>query len=265
MPYRPGFFQIVYSIYALIWFVLFTLLVFPFVVICSLFGDLRGGNGICRACRLWADIWYFLIGLQHRNIYDAPYDKTRTYVFVSNHISYLDISCVFRALKKQPFRILGKSELNKVPIFGYIYKRGAVTVDRSSSRDRARSVRRLTRLLRQHVSVVIFPEGTFNETGAPLKSFYDGAFRIALETHTPVKPLLFLDNHSRMNYRSILSMTPGRSRVVFLDAVPTEGFTVKDIRRYKEKVHLAMAEGLKKYGAAWIRPDPREHQGSAVV
>jgi 1-acyl-sn-glycerol-3-phosphate acyltransferase len=39
----------------------------------------------------------------------------------------------------------------------------------------------------------MFPEGTFNETNAPLKDFYDGAFRIAIETKTAVKPVLFLD------------------------------------------------------------------------
>ncbi len=39
---------------------------------------------------------------------------------------------------------------------------------------------------------MVFPEGTFNMTTEPLKEFYDGAFRVAIETQTPVKPVLFL-------------------------------------------------------------------------
>ena len=51
---------------------------------------------------------------------------------------------------------------------------------------------------------MVFPEGTFNMTTQPLKEFYDGAFRVAIETQTPVKPVLFLDAYSRMHYESIV-------------------------------------------------------------
>jgi 1-acyl-sn-glycerol-3-phosphate acyltransferase len=40
-------------------------------------------------------------------------------------------------------------------------------------------------------------------TGKPLKEFYDGAFRIAIETGTPIKPVLLLNTYERMHYSSI--------------------------------------------------------------
>jgi 1-acyl-sn-glycerol-3-phosphate acyltransferase len=101
--------------------------------------------------------------------------------------------------------------------------------------------------LRNHISIFIFPEGTFNETGAPLKEFYDGAFRIAIETETPIKPILFLDTVDRLHYSSVFSLTPGRSRVVFMDEVSVEGMTMEELPAIKQKVYEIMESGLKRY------------------
>ena len=246
------FFSGIYTLYALFWFAFFTILAFPLVIIFSFFGKHRGGNLIWHMAKVWADIWYFLLGIRHENIFESSYDPAGNYIFLANHISYMDIPCLFKAIRKQPFRMLGKEEIKKIPIFGFIYSRGAVMVNRGSAERRAKSVRILKSLLKHHISIGIFPEGTFNETGKPLKTFYDGAFRIAIETQTPVKPILFLDNYSLMDYRSLLSLKHGRSRAVFLEEIPPDGYSLKDISRYKQKVFDIMESKLKSYGAAWI-------------
>jgi 1-acyl-sn-glycerol-3-phosphate acyltransferase len=63
--------------------------------------------------------------------------------------------------------------------------------------------------------IFIFPEGTFNETEKPLKDFYDGPFRLAIEMQTPIKPVLFIDTLDRLHYGGLLRLTPGPNRVVF--------------------------------------------------
>ena len=153
-----------------------------------------------------------MVGIRHYNIYEAPYNHKNQYIFVANHISYMDVPVMIKVMDKQNFRILGKSEMAKVPIFGFIYKKAVVMVDRKSPKDRAESIRILMSVIRKNISVFIFPEGTFNETGQPLKHFFDGAFRVAIETGTPIKPIIFLDAYDRLNYKSIFSLTPGRSR-----------------------------------------------------
>jgi 1-acyl-sn-glycerol-3-phosphate acyltransferase len=246
------FFSKMYTLYALFWFAFFTLLAFPFVLIFSFFGKHRGGNLIWHMAKIWADIWYFLLGIRHENIFESSYDPAGNYIFLANHNSYMDIPCLFKAIRKQPFRMLGKEEIKKIPVFGFIYSRGAVMVDRGSAERRAKSVRILKSLLKHHISIGIFPEGTFNETGRPLKSFYDGAFRIAIETRTPIRPILFLDNYSLMNHQSLLSLKPGKSRAVFLEEIPPDGYSLKEISRYKQKVFDVMESKLKTYGANWI-------------
>ena len=243
--------RLFYCLYALATFVGCMLLVIPPVVVASFFGKVRGGNFIYRACTFWADGWFLLIGIRHRNFYEHPHDKNTQYIFVANHISYLDAPIIVKTLR-QKVRVLGKVEVSKVPLFGFIYRNTVVTVDRSSATHRANSVRILKSVIRKGISIFIFPEGTFNETDQPLKELYDGAFRIAIETQTPIKPLLFLDSWHRMHFRSVFSLSPGRSRTVFLKEIPVAGLTGKDVDALKQQVQQVMAQKLREYKAGWI-------------
>ncbi len=247
--------QWIYSIYAFVTFVAVMLLIFPFAIIAGFFGRIKGGNMMIRLCMLWADLWFPLIFIWHKKIYEVPHDKKKSYIFLSNHISYLDAAILVKAYR-QPFRPLGKVEMSKVPVFGFIYKNAIVTVDRSSATNRANSVRVLKSIISKGISVMVFPEGTFNMGTTPLKDFYDGAFRVAIETQTPIKPVLFLDAYRRMHYRSLFSMTPGRSRIVYLDEIPVSGYTSADVEKLKQEVYQIMEKKLIEYDAAWRKTPP---------
>ena len=243
----------IYCIYALLLFIAGMLCVLPLVAVFSFQGPKKGGDKIYRVCRWWDNLWLTGIGIRHVNIYESEPDASRQYVFVSNHISYLDIPLILQALSRNSFRILGKAEMAKVPIFGYIYSRAVVMVDRRNALGRSRSVRELKSVLAMDTSIFIFPEGTFNETHRPLKEFYDGAFRIAIETQTPLQPLLFLDTYDRMHYSSIFCLRPGRTRAVFLPVVEVEGLTIADLPELKARVYGIMEEALVRYEVSWIR------------
>jgi 1-acyl-sn-glycerol-3-phosphate acyltransferase len=252
MKHPLRFLRYVYCIYALILFIVCMLLVIPFVIVASFFGKVKGGNFIYRSCSIWADVWFFLIGIRHRNIYESAHNKNKQYIFVANHISYLDAPVIVKTLH-QKVRVLGKVEMSAVPLFGFIYRNAVVTVDRSSAEQRAKSVRILKSVIKKGISIFIFPEGTFNETHRPLKDLYDGAFRIAIETQTPIKPVLFLDAYERMHYQSVFSLNPGRSRTVFLHEIPVSGLTPKDVDALKQRVAAVMEQKLKEYMAGWIK------------
>jgi 1-acyl-sn-glycerol-3-phosphate acyltransferase len=207
-------------------------------------GQPSSGNFVIRLCRGWSDCWLFLIGIRNKTITEEPIDPSRHYVFVANHISYLDIPIIFQAIRKNPIRVLGKIEMSKIPVFGTLYKLATVQVDRSDSKARAKSLDVLRNVLDKNISIFIFPEGTFNETGNPLKKFYDGAFRMAIETNTPIKPVVFLDTHKLMHYSSPLRLKPGLSRVVILPEVPVENITMDNLPELKEKVYKAMYQAI---------------------
>ena len=159
---------------------------------------------------------------------------------------------MMKAVRGQNFRILGKAELGDIPIFGFIVKNAAVSVDRKNPVNRAKSVLILKSIIKKKISVFICPEGTFNETHNPLKDFYDGAFKIAIETQTPIKPILILDTYDRFNYKDIFSLSPGRSRAVFLEETETATLTLNDVVLLKEKIYKQMEDGLIRYNASWI-------------
>jgi 1-acyl-sn-glycerol-3-phosphate acyltransferase len=203
---------------------------------------------VVKLSRAWSDGWLFCIGIRHKNIAEEPINPNRHYVFVANHISYIDIPLIFQGIRKNSFRVLGKIEMSKIPVFGVLYRLAVVLIDRSSPQSRANSIKELQKVLDQNISIFIFPEGTFNETKHPLKSFYDGAFRIAIETQTPIKPIVFLDAVKRMHHKSIFSITPGRSRAVQLPEISVEGLTLHDVQKLKKATFEEMEACIRKYG-----------------
>ena len=237
--------RFIYSIYALILFVAVMLLVFPFVMVASFFG-INGGNEIYKLCSLWSRLWYAGIGMTHHEIYESPHDRNRQYIFVGNHVSYMDIPPIVIAIH-QPIRVLGKYEMVKIPIFGWIYRSAVILVDRRNAEQRAKSVRALKAAISKGISIFLFPEGTFNESEKPLKDFYDGAFRIAIESQTPIKPILMIDTLERMHFKSIFSLSPGKNRVVYLKEIDVSPYSMKEVNQLKERVYLLMEEGLKRY------------------
>lgn len=85
-------------------------------------------------------------------------DKNKEYVFISNHTSIMDIMLTCILFPDHPICFVGKKELVKIPIFGTIYKRICVMVDRTSARSRADVYRRCAEKMEEGNSIAIFPE-----------------------------------------------------------------------------------------------------------
>ena len=246
MIFRPF-----YVLWCLAWFLLLMFTVFPFVVVASFWGRYAGGNAIFKALHVWGDVWFFVCGLHVPVLHEVPLNTKKQYVYIANHISYLDAAMLVKVFR-WPFRPLGKIELQRIPIFGYIYKQVVVVVDRSDAEHRKKSIQNLLQVMKHGISIIIFPEGTFNETTEALGPFYDGAFRIAIETQTPIKPVIFPDTYTRMHPGSIFTMNPGTCRAIFLEEIPVAGYTLNDLPELKQLVIDVMSSKLKEYNAPWI-------------
>jgi 1-acyl-sn-glycerol-3-phosphate acyltransferase len=234
--------QFVYAIYAAILFLGIMLLILPPIFLASSFGRIKGGNIIYYFLWFWSRTWFPLVGMRVKRIYKCE-KNDQPCIFVVNHRSYLDAALAV-GIMRLPFRPLGKIELQKVPLFGFIYKNAVVPVDRGNARARSRSVREMMATLKEGVSILIFPEGTTNETSQPLTTFHNGAFRMAIETQTPIQPVLYLDNGDRLPHISYFKINPGRCRVVYLPYVPVAGLTMDDLPALKQKVFDIMEKEL---------------------
>jgi 1-acyl-sn-glycerol-3-phosphate acyltransferase len=234
--------QVVYWIYAAIVFVGIMLLILPPIFLASFFGRIKGGNAVFYFLRFWSHTWFPAVGIRVKRIYKWDKKDKTPYIYVVNHCSYLDAALAVQVMRL-PFRPLGKIELQKVPLFGFIYKQSVVPVDRSNAKARARSVREMMAVLRKGVSILIFPEGTTNATDNVLQPFHNGAFRIAIETQTPIQPVLYPDNRNRLHAK-VFNLNPGRCRVIYLPPVPVTGLKMEDLPALKQKVFEIMEREL---------------------
>lgn len=161
-------------------------------------------------------------------------------MFVANHTSMLDIMLMFYSTKS-PFVFVGKKELAKIPIFGFIYKRTCILVDRSNAKSRIDAFKNAEKRLDQGMSICIFPEG-----GVPknmeliLDEFKDGAFKLALEHKIPIAPMTFHDNKKRFPYHPFFA-SPGKMRVKVHKTIPTahlEAIDRKELKRETRELIL---------------------------
>lgn len=217
----------------------------PFMVIAALFGIYIGGNIIFLLIKLWALVWYFFCGLRHENEGKQPDKMDRPFIYVANHDSYLDAPITMLSLHGQ-FRALGKTEVRRIPFFGWIYSYGVILVDRADKDNRAKSVRILKHVLSKNISIIIFPEGGFNYTNETLSRFYDGAFRIAIEMQTPIVPMVYFNAVNVLPRDSFFKLTPGKTKTIFLEKVSVEGMTLENISELNEKVKKMIAFELAK-------------------
>jgi 1-acyl-sn-glycerol-3-phosphate acyltransferase len=238
-------FKSFYVFYAAVVFLIGLVITFILVLINSVSDTPAAYLRFHRILETWSRVTLWLVGMPVKVI-DKP--SIGRHILVANHISYIDAPNVFAA-KPDPFHALGKMELAKVPLFGFLYRRAVILVDRSSPESRARSMHLMKSYLLEKGNVFIFPEGTFNETGGPLKDFHNGAVRLAIDAQIPIVPLIFPDALDRLHHHSWLSLNPGRNRAIYLDPVSVVGMTMDDVPKLKDQVHAIMENALIRYQA----------------
>lgn len=198
-----------------------------------------------KMAQLWSKFILVGMGFTYKIDCDEVPDRKKSYMFIANHTSMVDIMLMLVSVKK-PFVFVGKAELAKIPLFGFFYKRTCILVDRSSPKSRQAVFLRAQRRLKTGVSICIFPEGGVPEEHVVLDTFKDGAFRLAINHKIPIVPLTFVDNKKRFSF-TFFSGGPGRLRVKIHQFLYTEGFSVEDTKRLNEKARNVILLQLQKY------------------
>ncbi len=219
------------------------LILIPLMILPMIIDNIKGGRITFFLITLWAQIFSLLTGIRYEIEGLEELNKIKTAILVLNHRSFLDTPAIPLIVKGQ-FRALGKKEMVKVPLFGLLYRFVVVMVDRKSNESRQKSIRELMYFIQNGVSVVIFPEGRMNRTDQLLTPFYDGAFRIALETQTPVLPVVLWNSAALLPRGKPWLARPGRIKVRVLPPILVEGLDISDLPSLKTKTFETMHESL---------------------
>jgi 1-acyl-sn-glycerol-3-phosphate acyltransferase len=201
----------------------------------------RSGEGVIWIGRQWVRWIFWTCGVTVDVEGLENVDPRRSYVYMSNHQSVLDVGALALTIPTS-WRFVAKRELTWIPFFGWaIWLGGHVVIDRGRRAKAVASLRRAASRVREGTSVVIFPEGTRSETGA-MRAFKSGGFHLALEAGVPILPVTISGSYQLTPKRS-LRVESGHVKVVYGKPIETAGFGVEGREALKAVVREAIAAG----------------------
>ncbi|MEQ8924223.1 MAG: lysophospholipid acyltransferase family protein [Fulvivirga sp.] len=231
-----------HTVYALIVFMILFMVLLPLFLIPIVRKSQFHLTGIFN--RIWANIFFrltfFPIDLEYR----FNYKEKKQYVFCPNHFSYLDIPTM--GLNKINAVFVGKNDMENIPLFGYMYRKLHITVDRGSLKSRYNTILRSFEAIDEGKSLMIFPEGGILTDKLPeMVRFKDGAFRTAIEKQIPIVPvtipynwIILPDGQWLPKVRTI--------KVIYHEPIETKGLTLENLPELKQKTFDTIDQELKK-------------------
>lgn len=226
----------IYSLYVILMFFATMLLVLIPYILISPFPRNTRMRFVYKINIVWITSWAFLCGMIFKPEGLHHIEREQPYVLVSNHRNMLDVVITGSRIQ-HPFQPLVKEEVMKIPLFGtFLLRVTSIPVNRSNAESRKRSFQRMVDRVKEGTSILIFAEGTRNRTPHPLKTFYAGGFRLAIETQVPILPIVLLDIYHQQPVDSF-KVYPGIARMHLLPPISTEGMTEDDVPMLQDKVH----------------------------
>ena len=198
------------------------------------------------ASNLWSNIIIYGMCFYPEIKFKQHIKKGKSYMLVSNHKSMIDIMLML-SLSKDPIVFVGKKELEKIPLFGYFYRRVCILVDRSSPESRKEVYTKAIKRLDTGISVCIFPEGGVPDPSVILDKFKNGAFSLAIQFQIPIVPITFLDCEKKFPYFFAYNHfygSPGKLRANVHEFIETKGLNQENKEFLKEKVYDILHKDL---------------------
>ena len=237
------------AVWAILLFVSSMFVAVFFLLPCFVFSEPHVAILHRKVTQIWMRFFLFFIGCRIKIKGENNFVKGENYVVVCNHNSLMDVP-VSTPFMPRANKTIAKVSFSKVPVFGWVYKFGSVLVDRRSDQSRRKSYEEMKTILSLGLDMLIYPEGTRNRTGDPLKSFFDGAFRLAVDTNKRIIPTILFNSKNILPPSPSFCLFPGKIEMHFLPPVDVAGKTSKEV---KEEVfdlmwnyyasHQALLEG----------------------
>lgn len=189
----------------------------------------KGQDYFIAVSRWWMRVWLALIACPLKVQGLENFKPNENYIVTYNHNTFLDVplSCPFMPSGNVT---IAKKSFAKVPIFGWFYKRGSILVDRNSDKSRRESFEQMKHVLAAGLHMGIYPEGTRNRTNEPLKKFYDGAFKLAVETKKDILPCVMFNTAKALPTNKSFWLLPTKLYMQFLPAISSNGKTADELK-----------------------------------
>lgn len=237
-PRRPTLFNYLHSIVAIPLIYFYTLVMGSSSLTLSLYDPAGRKQHWC------AQVWCRLIARTagaRVYVHGAENIKPGTsYVFLSSHQSYMDISAMLGYLPAQ-LRIAAKKSLFRIPFMGWhLTRAGHIPIDRSSTVNAIASMQKAANYLHDGICAFVFPEGTRSRDGV-LQGFKKGGFKLAIQAGVPIIPVTIIGSRQILPADSII-FRPGPINMYVDPPIPTNGLTQDDLEPLMQTVWNSMAK-----------------------
>jgi len=181
-----------------------------------------------------------LAGIQVQTVGLDKLDFSRTYIFMSNHVSNIDPPILLPLIPRRT-SVMAKKELFSYPLLGETMRLGSlVPVDRGNREAGIAAVRAAAEVIRRGINMTIYVEGHRSFDGK-LLPFKKGPFYLAMECSVPVVPVTIAGSHDVMPKRRF-AIKPGTVTVIFHDPIEPKDFGSREC--LMAKVREAINSGL---------------------
>ena len=184
-----------------------------------------------------------ILGIKVQTTGRDSIDRRGPYIFMSNHLSFIDGPLLF-LLIPQSVRVILKKEVFRIPVVGQGMRFvGFVPVDRKGVRGGKKSIERAAHLMRERgYSYLIFPEGTRTRDGRT-QAFKRGGFFLALESGAAIVPVTIHGTYELMP-RGTIFPRRGKVDVRFHSPLSLEGYDQHNMQTLIDKVKETIVSGL---------------------
>lgn len=240
----------VFAVWAMLWFVITMLIILLPTWLMGLLKEPKRTTWFIQLSRIWIGTWLPLAGIRLKIKGREYFKKGENYVVVCNHNSFMDVPVMSPGMPG-PLgnKTIAKIEMAKIPLFGLIYRRGSVLVDRKSEESRLKSYTYMKRVLEMGLHMCIYPEGTRNKTNLPLKEFKDGAFRLAIETKKAIIPAVLFNTRNVLPMHKTFFFWPSEIEMHFLAPVETANLDISETKQLKQQVFDLMWNYIEEHKA----------------
>lgn len=202
----------------------------------------------------WAGVW--LTGVRVQAIGLDQFDHSRSYIFMTNHISNLDPPIQIPLIPKRT-SVMVKKELFKMPILGPVMRMGLlVPVDRRNRDAGLEAIRAAKAVVEKGLNMLIYVEGKRSFDGK-LLPFKKGPFYLAVECAVPVIPVTIVGTHYTMP-KARFAIKPGLVKVIFHPPIEVKDFGSRDclMEKVRDTIDSALPEECRQGSTARPQSTP---------
>lgn len=148
-------------------------------------------------------------------------NENETYIYMSNHESWMDIPAIFAAVPSK-LRMISKKGIMQIPFLGQaMYQAGFISIDRVNRSQAIKQLEQAKAKLKEGISIWMSPEGRRTRDGS-IAPFKKGGFYLAKELNLPIVPVFIEGAALVMPADSVMISTNKSIKVHFLPPISRE-------------------------------------------